>query len=72
MSIEATKICHFVLKFTGIGSQPARCFKLKKLYNYVRYQVAFFAFIEATKNIILFRVMPQKTLSQSVRMIFFF
>ena len=35
MSIEATKICHFVLKFTGIGSQPARFSDVLNLKNFI-------------------------------------
>ena len=44
ISIEATKICYFGLVFSGIGSQPTRLsdvLNLKKLKNYMRYQVDF-------------------------------
>ena len=43
ISIEVTKICYFGLALSGIGSQPTRlsCFKLKKLKNYMGYQVDF-------------------------------
>ena len=52
-------------------NQIVRCFKLKKLKSYVRYQADFLLF-EATKNIMLFWVMPQNNLGQSVCRFFYF
>ena len=71
ISIEATKICYFGLALSGIGSQPTR---FSDVLNYLKlYEVSswFFGSIEATKNI-LFCVMPENTLGQSVCRIFYF
>ena len=54
------------------ANQIFRCFKLKKFKSYMRYQVEFFASIEATKNIILFWVITENTLGQSICRIFYF
>ena len=51
------------------ANQIVRYFKLKKLYEVSSW---FFASIEATKNIILFWVMLENTLDQSVCMIFYY
>ena len=51
------------------ANQIVRCFKIKKLYEVSSW---FFASIEATKNIILFWVMLENTLGQSVCRIFYF
>ena len=69
ISIEATNICSFGLVLSA--NQIVRCFKLKKLENYMKNQFDFFASIQATKNM-LFWVMPQNTLGQSVHRIFYF
>ena len=54
-----------------LANQIVRYFKLKKLKNYMRYQVDFFASIEATKNM-PFWVMQQNTLSYTVCRNFYF
>ena len=49
-----------IVRHSLSANQIVRCFKLKKLENYMRYQIHFFASIEATKNIMLFWVMTPK------------
>ena len=48
-----------------------RCFKLKKLKSYVRYQVDFLLPLKLQK-VSLFWIMPENTLGQSVCRIFYF
>ena len=73
MSIEATKICYFGLALSGIGSQPTRLSDVLNLKNLKTIEISswFFASIEATKNI-LFWVMLENTLGQSVCRSFYF
>ena len=54
------------------ANQNVRCFKLKKTWKLYEVSRWFFASIEAAKNIILFWVMPESTLGQSVCRIFSF
>ena len=62
MSIEATKVYYFRLALSGKDSADhiVRCFKLKKLENYMRYQVDFLLALKLPKNIMLFWVMAAK------------
>ena len=59
------------MTLSGIGSQPTR---LSDFLNLKILEVSnwFFAFTEATKNVMLFWVMPQNNLGQSVCRIFYF
>ena len=64
----------FWLALSGIGSQPSRLsdvLNLKNLKAIWGFKLIF-ASIEATKNIVLFWVMPENTLGQSVCRIFYF
>ena len=74
ISIEATKICYFGLPLSGIGSKPIRLsdvWNLKNLKTIWGIKLIF-ASIEGTKNVILFWVMLDNILGQSVYRIFFF
>ena len=68
------KICYFRLALSSIGSQPiglSRCFKLKKLKNYMRYQVDVLLPLKLQK-ICYFGLQPQNTLGQLFCRIFYF
>ena len=74
ISIEATKIFYFGLPLSGIGSKPIRLsdvWNLKNLKTIWGIKLIF-ASIEGTKNVILFWVMLDNTLGQSVYRIFYF
>ena len=73
MSIEATKICYFGLALSGIGPQPTRLSDILNLKNLktVWGIKLIFCFHWSYKNV-LFWVMPQNTLGQLVRKIFYF
>ena len=49
-----------------------RCFKLRKLENYMRYQVEFLLLLKLQKILCYFGLWPQNTLGQSVCRIFYF
>ena len=74
ISIEATKICYFGLPLSGIGSEPIRLSDVLDLKNLKTIWgiKLIFASIEGTKNVILFWVMLDNTLGQSVYRIFYF
>ena len=54
------------------ANQIVRCFKLKKLKNYMRYQVDFLLPLKLQKVSCYFGLWPQKSLGQSVCRIFYF
>ena len=74
ISIEATKICYFGLPLSGIGSKPIRLSDVLNLKNLKTIWgiKLIFASIEGTKNVILFWIMLDNTLGQSVYRIFYF
>ena len=58
--IEATKLCYFGMALSCIGSHIVRYFKLKKLGNYVSYQVDFLLPLKLQKTLCYFGLWPQK------------
>ena len=74
ISIEATKICYFGLPLSGIGSKPIRLSDVLNLKNLKTIWgiKLIFASTEGTKNVILFWIMLDNTLGQSVYRIFYF
>ena len=73
MSIEPTKTCYFGLVLRGVGSQPTRLSDILNLQNLETIWgiKLTFCFHWSYKNM-LFWVMPQNTLGQSVCRIFYF
>ena len=73
ISIEATKTCYFGLALSGIGSQSTRLSDILNLKNLKTIWdiKLIFCFHWSYKNM-LFWVLPQNTLGQSVCMIFYF
>ena len=73
ISIEATKICYFGLAFSGMDSQPTRLSYILNLKNLktVWGIKLIFCFHWSYKNM-LFWLMPQNTLGQSVCKVFYY
>ena len=73
ISIEATKTCYYGLALSGIVSQPTRLSDILNLKNLkIIWGIKLiFCFHWSYKNM-LFWVMPQNTLGQSVCRIFYF